>query len=289
VNVAERPLAIHSPSSISVVTLCRNNPKQLQATLTAMTPAAEELCVALEILVMDGSYGNDCEEYCRNFSHALGPLRYQRLKPEGIYPAMNTALSLANGELVAFMHAGDRYLPGGLTALVDHWLSLSQNIGCRPAAVFGQAWVQPNHGLHPYVAPWLTPPSYVQLLRWLRRMVPCHQAFLFDITFARDHLYGSDSLVADRPVMREAIFQVGPACYLPRPVCVFALDGVSSQLPDTKEFIRRSQDRQRTASEKMAEIVKWLLRSGGLASQQARLMRLHALAWGWCCRLPGSR
>lgn len=274
---------------VTVVTLCRNNSQQLQATLSAMPAASEGLPGALEILVMDGSDGEDCTTCCQKLSHEVGPLRHQRLEPEGIYPAMNAALNLANGELVAFMHAGDRYLPGGLTALVKHWLSLSQAIGRRPAGVFGQAWILPEPGKGPPVAPWLTPPSSVRLHHWLRRMVPCHQAFLFDTTFARAHPYGSNSLVADRAVMREAILQVGAACYFSHPVCEFALDGVSSELPDTKEFIRRSRDRQRTAVEKMAELIKWLLRTCGLASQQARFMRMHALLWAWCCRQPGPR
>lgn len=274
---------------VTVVTLCRNNSQQLHATLSAMPAASEGLAGGLEILVMDGSDGEECARCCQRISHTVELLRYQRLQPEGIYPAMNAALSLANGELVAFMHAGDRYLPGGLTALVKHWLSLSQTIGHRPAAVFGQAWVVPVPGTCAPVAPWLTPPTSIRLQRWLRRMVPCHQAFVFDTTFARTHPYRSGSLVADRAVMREAIHQVGAACYLPHPVCEFALDGVSSELPDTRECIRRSQDGQRTAMEKMAEWLKWLLRAGGLASQQARLMRLHALVWGWCCRQPEAR
>lgn len=274
---------------VTVVTLCRNNSQQLHATLSAMPAASEGLAGGLEILVMDGSDGEECARCCQRISHTVELLRYQRLQPEGIYPAMNAALSLANGELVAFMHAGDRYLPGGLTALVEHWLSLSQTISRRPAAVFGQAWVVPVPGTCAPVAPWLTPPTSIRLQRWLRRMVPCHQAFVFDTTFARTHPYRSGSLVADRAVMREAIHQVGAACYLPHPVCEFALDGVSSELPDTQECIRRSQDRQRTAAEKMAEWIKWLLRAGGLASQQARLMRLHALVWGWCCHQPEPR
>jgi len=288
VTDAERSPMNSSPM-VTVVTLCRNNSQQLQATLSAMPAASEGLLGILEILVIDGSDGEECKSCCQKLSNAVGPLRFQRLQPEGIYPAMNAALSLANGELVAFMHAGDRYLPGGLTALVDHWLSLSQIIGCRPAAVFGQAWVVPVPGKGASVAPWLTPPCSVRLRRWLRRMVPCHQAFLFDAAFARAHPYSSDSLVADRAVIRKAIFQVGAACYLPRPVCEFALDGVSSAFPDTKEFIRRSHDGQRSPAEKMAELIKWLLRAGGLAYQQERLMRLHALVWGWCCRQPGAR
>lgn len=272
-------------SCITVITLCRDNPQELAETLAALPSASEGLQLAWELLVLDGSDGLECGRVASTLAVDLGlPLRYVRRPARGIYAAMNDALGLAHGELVSFMHAGDRYTPRALMALVGHWEALG-----RPAAVFGQAWVQPNKATGGAIKPWLTPPPSVNLQRWLRRMVPCHQAFVFESNFARSHLYRAGSLVADRHVMREAIRRASLTCYLPTPVCVFTLGGASSQLPTTRELVRRLRDRSRTPGERIVEPIKWALGALGLASHQPRLMRVHALLWGWFCRLPGHQ
>jgi glycosyltransferase involved in cell wall biosynthesis len=273
---------------VTVVTLCRNNPLQLRHTLTALPDAVIGLAMPWQLLVVDGSDGSDCAEIAAVTARELGlPLFYKHRQPRGIYAAMNDALELADGTLVGFMHAGDRYLPGGLSALVWHWLELAENQKNQmehpadaPVAVFGQAWVQPTAG---YRA-WLTPDPAMRRLRlWLKGMVPCHQAFVFERGFACAHPYGSGSLVADRAVMRAALARSGPGAYLRQPVCVYDLSGVSSALPAGRELVRRLRDPQRLWFERAAELAKALLRST-LATSYPRLMRWRARAWGWCCR-----
>lgn len=268
------------------MTLCLNDHERLRRTLVAMPAASEGLQMPLQILVLDGSDGTACAQACIELANSLGlSVRYEHRKAQGIYSAMNEALALANGELVTFMHAGDRYLPGGLTALINHWLALAEHT-VPPVAVFGQAWVQPINGAGS-LRPWLTPPASIRhLRRWLGWMVPCHQAFLFEINFARAHPYGTGSLVADRAVMRDAIAHAGPACFLPRPVCVYSLDGVSSSLPTSAQLFRRLAEAGRTPAERLAELLKWALLRLGLAPHHPRLMRLRASVWAWICSVP---
>lgn len=274
-------------TSITVITLCRNNPQELATTMAALPGAMEGLNQPWELLVLDGSDGMECGQVAMGLAttHHL-PLQYEWRIAQGIYAAMNEALDLANGELVAFMHAGDRYLPRALALLVNHWLALG-----RPAAVFGQAWIQPKTSPNQSfsVRPWLSPPPAVELQRWLSRMVPCHQAFVFAINFARTHRYGTNSLLSDRKVMREAIQQAGVTCFLPIPVCEYSLEGASSQLPTTRAMVQRIKEPGRTTSERVVEPLKWALRGLGLSSLQPRWMRTHALLWGWLCRRSGSR
>jgi glycosyltransferase involved in cell wall biosynthesis len=272
-------------SCITVITLCRNNPQDLAETLTALPSGVEGLHSAWELLVLDGSDGPECSQVARRCANDLRlPLHYEWRRAGGIYTAMNEALQLSKGELVSFINAGDRYTHGALMSLVDHWEALG-----RPAAVFGQAWVQPIKEAGRGVKPWLTPPPSVRLQRWLCRMVPCHQAFVFEGNFARSHLYDAESLIADRQIMREAIRQAGLSCYLSRPVCVFSLGGTSNQLPTRSELMRRLREPGRTRVERIVEPIKWALRAFGLASHQPRLMRVHAVLWGWLCRLPGPQ
>ena len=270
---------------VTVVSLCRHNPAQLQVTLAALPAAVVGLPCPWQVLVFDGSDDQACALVVRAQASALAlPLRYVRRPARGIYAAMNDALALVDGALVAFMHAGDRYLPAGLTALVAHWQTLLQTGRPLPGAVFGQAWVQPAPSSG--AAPWLTPdPAMRRLQRWLRGMVPCHQAFVFERGFALAHPYATDSLVADRAVMRAALAATGPGAYLPQPVCVYDLSGVSSSLPRGPELWRRLREPQRTALERAAELGKALLRHLLAGSgRYPRLMRWRAQLWGRCCR-----
>lgn len=272
-------------SCITVITLCRNNPQDLAETLAALPAAVKGLQQTWELLVLDGSDGQECLLVAKKCAAEWKlPLRYEWRQAGGIYAAMNQALELSKGRLVAFMHAGDRYTPGALVVLVDHWEASGQ-----PAAVFGQAWVQPLHEAVPTIQPWLTPPADVRLELWLSHMVPCHQAFMFEGDFARSHRYDTESIVADRRVMRKAIQRAGLTCFLPRPVCVFRLGGSSNQLPTTRELVRRVRERGRSPGERIMEPIKWVIGVLGLASHQPRMMHMHALIWGWLCRLPGPQ
>ena len=264
-----------------MITLCRNNPAQLQATLAALPAAVDGFSWPWQVLVFDGSVDDACAAVARTQAIALHlPLRYEHRPARGVYAAMNEALALADGALVAFMHAGDCYLPAGITALVQHWRALVEQGSPLPAAVFGQAWVQPSGT----VPAWLTPdPAMGRLRLWLRGMVPCHQAFVFEREFALAHPYAAGSLVADRAVMRVALAATGPQAYLRQPVCVYDLTGESSSLPDCTELWRRLRDPQRTWLERVAELGKALIRPL-LAAGYPRLMRWRAHLWGWCCR-----
>jgi hypothetical protein len=205
------------------------------------------------------------------------PLRLERRPPRGIYAAMNEALSLVQGQLVGFMHAGDRYLPGGLTLLVEHWLEQG-----KPAAVFGQAWVQPI-APSAWVRPWLTPPTVViDLRRWLLWMVPCHQAFLFEVGFARSHPYATTSLVADRVVMRAALATCERRAYLRRPVCQYRLGGASSALPRWLELPARLLDSSRSWPERGVELPKACV-GAWFSPLYPLMMRWRALLWASFC------
>lgn len=264
-----------SPPLLTVISLCRDNPQDLAFTLEAMPAAASGLTLPWELLVLDGSDRSACQAVALARASRLAlPLRYEQRPPRGIYVAMNEALSLARGRVLAFMHSGDRYLPGGLTALVQHWLLRGE-----PPVVFGQAWIKPAEGFRP----WLTPdPSMRRLDRWLLAMVPCHQAFLFEGNFARHNPYARGSLVADRSVMRAGLALAGPQAYLPQPVCEFALSGASSGLPDRSELLKRLLDPQRSLFERAAELMKGLLRPL-LGSSYPRLMRCRSKLWGVLC------
>lgn len=265
-----------------MITICRQNPGQLEITLEAMAEGARGLSLAWELLVLDGSDDSSCARVADRLALKLGlPLRYVQRPAKGIYAAMNEALGLASGDLLSFMNAGDRYLPGGLTALVKHWLKHSG--GVQPlTAVFGQALVQPT-GRSAWVQPWLTPPAEVRDLRlWLRLMVPCHQAFIFETRFARSHPYKRRSLVADRSVMRAALGAAPERAYLAEPVCVYDLSGASSALPRWRDLPERWADGSRSWLGWLTELIKAAM-GVNFVSCYPLIMKWRSMIWALIC------
>ena len=265
---------------VSVVVLCKDNPDQLNATLASVLDGAQGLTEMLEVVVVDGSRTAACADLSAQWmgfsSKFRWHLRHHQQRSQGIYAALNEGIVEANGELLACMNSGDAYCSGGLTALVNHWKHVCAQ-GCLVPAVFGQARVEAAHGLA-----WLTPaPSMRNLSRWLQWMVPCHQALLFHMTFARQHPYPLNSLVADRVVMRAALVPLHSNVYLPQPVCCFRLDGVSSRWPTWRVLMQHLQDPHRRRIDRLAEVLKWSLRP--VAGLQPWLMQAKALIWGLCC------
>jgi hypothetical protein len=256
---------------IIIVSLCKDNPEELASTLASIERGAEECPIPWSILVVDASGSSECQR----IAHASTlPVIYTRQKGKGIYNAMNQALSSLESALVAFMHAGDAYVDGGLTRLVRHWLKNE-----KPACSFGQAWVQPVQGRS-----WLTPDQRVtKLSRWMLWMSPCHQAFIFETRFAQENRYPESSIIADRSVMKRAVITTGHnRAYIKEPVCIYRLNGISSELPNTKTLLINLKDHQRSRWEKLAEVIKFFLRPIGRL--YPRIMRVRSKLWGMACR-----
>lgn len=267
---------------VSIAVLCKDNPLQLEATLLSLPAGAKSLDVLLEILVIDASRTSQCEEISNQFESQFLPLERGRLhhcyqSTTGIYAAMNEAIQLARGDLLAFMNSGDHYLSDGLTNLVQHWRDCSEAAATPLPAVFAQTWATVPGGIR-----WLTPsPLARQMRRWLSGMVPCHQAVLFDVEFARQHPYHSHSLISDRSVMRKALRDLPEVAYLSKPVCVFLLDGVSSQWPGWSALRHRWSDSQRNSMERCMDVIKFILFP--FRGFRFRMMRAKALLWGLIC------
>lgn len=264
-------------SRATVIILCRNNPGALERSLSSAL-IQQPPCV---VLVMDGSDDDGCERVVRRrLSH--GKLRYQRAAPVGPYATMNAALALVTTPWLHFLHSGDHFVGEScIAALVGRAQWLRSVAGHLPAAVFGQAVIEADGDER---LQWLSPdPRMRSVQRWLRHMVPCHQAVLFSTAWAQHHPYDArNSICADRPVMRLALQQSGPHAYLREPICRYRLDGISSQLPTWSELQRRWREPARTPAERLGELGKCLLRP--LGAFYPWLMRFRSRLMGWWYR-----
>lgn len=261
----------------TIIVLCRNNPAALIETLYSVC-SQDTFC---ELLILDGSDNTSCQMALDTFRHR-GKLVYLQAPPDGPYAAMNAALALVSTPWLQFLHSGDAFADSFcLGELLNQAKNLETSSGLRPAAVFGQAWIEAPESMK---LRWLSPdPRMRKLSRWLRLMVPCHQSVLFSTSWAQQHPYDLRSQVcADRPVMRLALASAGEKAYLPRPICRYNLNGLSSRLPNLSELFSRLAEPDRRPLERLGELGKFML--SPLGTHYFKLMRIRAKCIGWLCR-----
>jgi hypothetical protein len=284
---------------ISCIVLTRNNRDDFRETLTSVLSQRPSALIAAgasnwpwasEIVCIDSSDIPLAEaevtaplqllppEAAKSFSVQL----QHQFPPQGVYPAMNLAVSLARGERLIFMNAGDAFYDDtSLDRLVSAAETCRLEQGVKSRLVFGQAWIVPERGRGPR---WLVPdPAVRRISRWLRFFVPNHQTVLVERDWAIAHPFRLDAPhSADRAWLRQALAPPATYVYLPEPVAVFRLGGLSSGLPDWWTLRLRLQEPSRTGWEKVAEVVKHLLRPA--APWYPQLMRIKSAAVGLLCR-----
>ena len=101
---ASDTFSIITPSlnSVDVITDCINSIAQLE--------------VGVEHLVIDGESTDGTRELVEKMN---GAVRVVEAPPEGIYPAINTGITHANGEVIGILNADDFYANGDVLRLVS--------------------------------------------------------------------------------------------------------------------------------------------------------------------------
>lgn len=239
---------------LTVLVVCRDNPGELLQTLDSLVTAG--IPQHAEVLVLDSSTEDCCrtvvDKWRRSVAHPWN-IQQVGLPPHGVYSAFNHGIEYAAGRWLAFMNSGDGYLPGGMALLLD----AAQACGGSLRAVMGQALVCCQSTGYT----WLTPdPAMRYPRRWLRHMVPCHQAMLFDRSFARNHPYSeSAGAYGDRQVMRAALCDSESFAYVNKPVCRYALDGISSASLPLTDVLHLWRSQALLPSERVGFLLKLLL------------------------------
>lgn len=284
---------------ISCIILTRNNAEAFRETLgsvLAQRPRNWNSSVSVswtwscEIICIDSSDPPLAEDKC---SGEMQRLPFQAAEaftfqcihqypPRGVYPAMNLAMSVVSGESLMFMNAGDSFFDAtSLDRLHGTAIDFHRETGGWPRFVFGQALIQQENG---HGLCWLVPDSSVRRIgRWLRCFLPNHQTVLMEREWAVNHPFRLDAPhSADRSWLRQALEPPTTFVYLPQPVVIFRLGGLSSGLPDRRILRLRLAEPSRTKWEKAAEVIKYLLRPA--ARWYPLLMRYKSAAVGLFCR-----
>ena len=98
---------------LTVVTVCRNALALLKPTVESVL---EQRAPAIEHWIVDGASTDGTREYLETLGRGV---RWVSEADKGIADAMNKGAKLATGRWVAHLHAGDRYLPGALHAVLQ--------------------------------------------------------------------------------------------------------------------------------------------------------------------------
>lgn len=96
----------------TIVTICRNVLPELQQTLeSVLFHKAKEAALSIEHVVVDGASTDGTPEWLAE-QMAAGRIEQYVSEPDaGIYDAMNKGINMARGAVIAFLNAGDSYLP----------------------------------------------------------------------------------------------------------------------------------------------------------------------------------
>jgi len=101
---------------ITIITANRNGARHLADCLTSVIAQRAD-GVGLEYIVIDGNSEDDSPAIIAR--HAAGIDHVIREADDGPAAAINKGLRLAGGELVGWLNADDRYVPGALRRVVD--------------------------------------------------------------------------------------------------------------------------------------------------------------------------
>ena len=249
---------ISSEISVTIIVVCRDNPAELGRTLQSLEAAG--LPSYAEVLVVDGSRNQSCRDVLQDWQQGLAAsdqsswsISLRWLAPQGVYPAFNAAIGMARGRWLTFMNSGDAYLPMGLA----HLLRVVDRQSTTFDMVVGQALVvSPAAGIQ-----WLSPDPRVRRLDcWKAQMVPCHQAVLFARDFALRHPYPeSAGPCGDRFVMRAGLSRSERSVYVPQPICMHRLDGVSNGPPKLAELQRLWTSVELSILDRLGLLLKFFL------------------------------
>lgn len=179
---------MESPNAplFSIITVCYNAASTIRRTLDSV---AKQTCKLFEYIVVDGRSSDATGDMVRNSD--IPQLRFISEKDNGIYDAMNKGLSMATGEYVIFLNAGDAFHSSDtLQILAD--AAMNNDF---PGIIYGQTDIVDNEG-HRLGDRHLRAPEILTLDSFKNGMVVCHQAFvalrkitqLFDLQYR----YSSD-------------------------------------------------------------------------------------------------
>lgn len=151
---------------ISVITITLNAEGVLSPTVASVRAQSYK---DYEYLVIDGGSSDDTLSIVK--SAGISHITVVSEPDNGLYDAMNKGLSIAKGEYVLFLNAGDAFSDAGVLERI------AQAASDRPGVIYGQTRIV-DSGRKVIGPRHLTAPRELTASSFSRGMVVCHQAFV---------------------------------------------------------------------------------------------------------------
>ncbi len=221
---------------ISVITVCFNAENEIDNTIRSILDQDYD---CFEYIIKDGGSKDRTLEIANGYKEQFAgkniSFRIVSEKDSGIYDAMNISLTLAVGEWVVFINAGDELYSSSVLSDISKELSPEYNV------VYGDVMLKEN--------------GYCKLLKSgsisdFKKTNPiCHQAAFTRLSIAKQYKFDCDYKIAADFDMFLRIYSDNPNCFkcIREIVCFFLMGGLSSKrvYQREKEFdISRKSNKQ---------------------------------------------
>lgn len=103
----------------SIITVCYNAERDIDATIQSLL---RQTYTNYEYIIKDGGSTDHTMEIVKDYAREKSRVRVIQEPDSGIFDAMNTAVGLANGELVFFLNAGDCFSDDTVLERVDRYM-----------------------------------------------------------------------------------------------------------------------------------------------------------------------
>lgn len=198
---------------LSIVTICFENPIELDQTLSSLSVLMNSPNV--QFVVIDGSKTNECKKVWSEFSGKIDVLHES---DRGKYHAMNKGTLMCAGKYVLFLNSGDILFKNIDTKKLICFL----NSCCGSNLVYGK--VAYRVGENVYIKK--SPSAFFHRPR--KGMLPPHQATFYPSAFVKANPYNESYIVsADSEVTLAAINSIKFE-YLDCVISTFSIGGVSN-------------------------------------------------------------
>jgi len=197
---------------ISVITVTLNAAAELQKTLESI---GNQDYPEVEIIVIDGGSTDETKQVIAQYIDRLSSWISEPDK--GIYDAMNKGLAKATGEWVNFMNAGDVFKsPRALSQVFTHDYKDTD-------VIYGD-------GIADYSTFKLLQKAITLDDLW-KGMPFCHQAMFTRTALLKPQGFSTEYTIAsDFDLVYRLYTEKRNFRYVPNPICIFEVEGVSNQL-----------------------------------------------------------
>jgi glycosyltransferase involved in cell wall biosynthesis len=125
--------------NLSIVTICKNNPKELDITMQSLAKQSD--CI-YEHVIIDGGMCKDTCKLVENYKHKAGyKVIFISKSDSGIYNAMNKGIRHATGNLISILNSGDSFFANTCNIVKRHY-----NRNHSPFILYGNGRVSNSKG-----------------------------------------------------------------------------------------------------------------------------------------------